>query len=314
MTTRLFRNRRDAGRALAQALREAGENTLDLLVLALPRGGVPVAFEVAQALGAELDLLLVRKLGVPGQEELAMGAIATGGAAQGDPDADKLTAPGVVLVRNDDVLAALAIPDATLRLAAEREAHELRRREDAYRGRRTPAVMQGRTIVVIDDGLATGASMVAAVRALRQHRPTRVVAAVPVAPPETCRQLAAEVDHVVCLHTPAQFGGVGAWYDDFAQVSDDEVRDLLHRAWSAADTGEPERAAEVQEVQTRTSRHFTPNADGERDDRGRRDDTRHAEDLSHGNRYRRPTDPASAEDADRADAERTRGADAFGQP
>jgi predicted phosphoribosyltransferase len=208
-----FRDRADAGRRLADELREyAGDP--DVRVLALPRGGVPVAYEVARALDAPLDVFIVRKLGLPGHEELAMGAIATGG----------------VLVRNEDVIRMAKVSDATLRRVAESELQELERRERRYRGDRPPPDVAGRTVILVDDGLATGSTMRAAVEAVRQQRPKRVVIAVPIAAPETCDSLQDEADDVVCAITPEPFYAVGLWYDDFSQTSDEEVRDLLAQA------------------------------------------------------------------------------------
>ena len=210
-------NRFDAGRELAKLLtRYAGLD--DLLVLALPRGGVPVAFMVAGVLGAPLDVMLVRKLGVPGQEELAMGAIAT----------------GPVRVINHDVVRMLGITPQVIDAVADRESVELSRREQEYRGERPRPQVAGKTIILIDDGLATGASMRVAVAALRQQGPARIVVAVPVAPPDTARELADEVDELVCPETPEPFFGVGQWYRNFEQTTDEEVRDLLTRATKAA--------------------------------------------------------------------------------
>lgn len=208
-----FLNRRDAGERLAARLRERGSwpNTT---VLALPRGGVPVGAEVARALGAPLDVFLVRKLGVPGYEEVAMGAVASGG----------------VRYLNDDLIRRAGVrPDAIAAVEA-RERAELARRERAYREGRTPAPVAGRTVLLVDDGIATGATLRAGLQALRALAPARVVVAVPVAPPETVRALQAQADEVVCLHTPPDFMAVGQFYRDFAQTTDDEVRDLLTRA------------------------------------------------------------------------------------
>ena len=210
----IYRGRRDAGRVLAQALADYRGRD-DLVVLALPRGGVPVAYEIAQALEAPLDLLIVRKLGVPGHEELAMGAIASGGAR----------------VLNEQVIRQLNIDPAALERVEHAEREELRRREWAYRGDRSPADVRGRCVVLVDDGLATGASMFAAVAAVRQLKPAEIVVAVPVAPEQTIRSLEQVVDDVVCPSQPEPFYGVGAWFDDFSQTTDDEVRDLLARAW-----------------------------------------------------------------------------------
>ncbi len=209
----MFQDRSEAGRTLAQRLGEyAGRD--DVLVLALPRGGVPVGYEIAQALRLPLDVFVVRKLGTPGQPELAMGAIASGG----------------VTVINHDVVDALGIPDAMVRQAAETEQQELARRERQYRGDRPPLDARGRTAILVDDGLATGSSMRAAAAALRRMGAARIVVAVPVAAPATCDHLRAEVDEVVCAATPEPFLAVGQWYRDFSQTTEEEVRDLLDRA------------------------------------------------------------------------------------
>lgn len=209
----MFRDRREAGQLLATALsRYAGRP--DVVVLALPRGGVPVAYEVAQALGAPLDVFLVRKLGVPGHEELAMGAVAT---------------PGV-RVLNEEVVRGLGIPARMIEAVAAREQAELARRERLYRGDRPPVDVHGRTVILVDDGLATGASIHAAIQALRQRQPARIVVAVPVAAPDRCEALKDQVDDVVCAVTPEPFHAVGLWYDDFSQTTDDEVRELLARS------------------------------------------------------------------------------------
>ena len=210
---RLFRDRRDAGRVLAGLL-DHYRGRPDVIVLGLPRGGVPVAYEIAQTLGAPLDVFVVRKLGVPGREELAMGAIASGG----------------VVVINDDVVRGLDIAPEVIQRVAEREGRELLRREQAYREGRPMPNLAGKTVILVDDGLATGASMRAAIEALRQHRPARIVAAVPVAPQSTCQELAEIVDEVVCATTPSPFLAVGRSYWDFTQTTDEEVRDLLARA------------------------------------------------------------------------------------
>ena len=210
-----IRDREAAGRALAEALKDyAGRH--DVIVLALPRGGVPVGFEVARALGADLDLVLVRKLGTPGQEELAMGAIATGGAR----------------VLNDRVVQSLDIREDTIEAVAREEERELERRQQAYRGDRPLPRIRDRCVILVDDGVATGATMRAAIAALRQQRPARLVVAVPVAPPDTVRQLREEADEVVCPETPGDFGGISHWYRDFPQLIDDEVREILARAWA----------------------------------------------------------------------------------
>jgi len=206
-------NRTEAGRLLAEKLK-AYANRPDVLVLALPRGGVPVAYEVARALNAPLDIFLVRKLGLPGHEELAMGAIATGG----------------VRVLNQDVVQALRVPDRLINAVAAAEREELNRREREYRGDRPPPEVRGRTVILIDDGLATGSTMRAAVEALKQQQPARIVVAVPIASPETCDELRTEVDEIVCAVTPEPFYAVGLWYDDFSQTTDQEVRNLLEQA------------------------------------------------------------------------------------
>jgi erythromycin esterase-like protein/predicted phosphoribosyltransferase len=216
MAERLFQDRREAGRVLAGLL-ERYRGRPGVLVLGLPRGGVPVAYEVATALGAPLDVFLVRKLGVPGHEEVAMGAIASGGT----------------LVLNEDVIRGLDIGPEVVQRVAEREGRELLRREQAYRQGRPAPELAGATVIVVDDGLATGASMRAAVQALRRLRPARIVVAVPAAPESTCRELEAVVDEVVCATTPTPFLAVGESYWDFTQTTDEEVRDLL-RAASAA--------------------------------------------------------------------------------
>ncbi len=207
-----FRDRRHAGRVLAQSLAAyAGRD--DALVLALPRGGVPVAFEVAQALGLPLDVCIVRKLGVPGHEEYAMGALASGD----------------VRVLNDDVVRSLQISDAAIEAVTRNERLELERRERLYRQGRPAPRLAGRCVILVDDGLATGATMLAAVRAVRAQLPARTVVAVPTAAAETCAQLRREADEVVCATTPEPFRAVGLWYEDFSQTGDDEVRELLIR-------------------------------------------------------------------------------------
>jgi predicted phosphoribosyltransferase len=209
----LFRDRAEAGQILAAKLAPYA-NRADMLVLALPRGGVPVAYEVAQALHAPLDVFLVRKLGLPGQVELAMGAIASGGTR----------------VINEEVVGKLNIPDEVIEAVAVEEQRELNRREVDYREGRPPPDVHGRTIILVDDGLATGSSMRAAVAALRRQGPARIIVAVPVGARETCAELRHEADDAVCAQTPEPFYAVGAWYEDFAQISDEEVRDLLARA------------------------------------------------------------------------------------
>jgi predicted phosphoribosyltransferase len=204
-----FADRADAGRQLASKLAQFGGP--DTVVLGLPRGGVPVAFEVAAALHAPLDVFLVRKLGVPGHEELAMGAIASGGGR----------------VINRTVVEELAIPRAVFEDVAAHEQVELERRERVYREQRAPLEVRHKTVIVVDDGLATGSSMRAAVAALRQREPSRLIVAVPVAAPATCAALQHDVDGVVAVILPEQFVGVGAWYADFHQTTDEEVRALL---------------------------------------------------------------------------------------
>lgn len=218
----LFKNRSHAGQRLAEELRHFAGRP-NVLVLGLPRGGVPVAFEVAKALGAPLDVFLVRKLGVPGHEELAMGAIASGGTR----------------VLNEDVTQALEIPDRVIDAVAAREQQELERRERLYRGDRPRPDFRGRTVILVDDGLATGASMRAAVEALRAQNPGRIVVAVPTAAPEICQSFEEVVDEIICTSTPQPFFGVGNWYEDFSQTSDEEVRDLLEEAlvFSRGDRG-----------------------------------------------------------------------------
>ena len=213
MEGRRFRDRAEAGRLLAEQLRRyAGRD--DVIVLALPRGGVPVGYEVAKALGAPLEVFVVRKLGVPGHQELAMGAIATGG----------------VLVLNEELVRALGIGRAAIERVVGQEMRELERREEAYRGGREPPDLRGKTVIVVDDGLATGSTMRAAALAVRQHEPARVVVGVPVAAAETCDEFRDDVDEVVCAVTPRPFGAVGLWYEDFSQTSDEDVRELLAQA------------------------------------------------------------------------------------
>jgi putative phosphoribosyl transferase len=206
MVMRRYHDRHDAGQALAGLLEKYAGNP-EVTVLALPRGGVPVGAEVARHLGAPLDVMVVRKLGVPGHEELAMGALASGG----------------LLVVNEDVVRGLGIPDRAIEQAVAREARELERRERAYRGDRPLAEVAGRIVILVDDGLATGTTMRAAVTALRQRGPKRLVVAVPVAAASTCEELAGEVDEIVCGQTPEPFQAVGLWYQDFSQTTDEEV-------------------------------------------------------------------------------------------
>jgi predicted phosphoribosyltransferase len=207
-----YRDRSEAGQVLAGKLRAyAGQP--NLLVLALPRGGVPVGYEVAQALRAPLDVFLVRKLGYPGHEELAMGAIASGG----------------VRILNEDVVRVLQVPDDVIESVAAAEQQELERRERLYRGDRPPLDVRDKIVILVDDGLATGASMKAAVAALREMRPARIVVAVPVGSVDTCYEMRDFADDVVCAATPEPFRAVGLWYEDFSQTTDEEVRDLLNR-------------------------------------------------------------------------------------
>lgn len=215
----IFRNRTEAGRRLAKEL-EHYAGRPDVVVLGLPRGGIPVAYEVARGLQAPLDVFVVRKLGMPGQEELAIGAIATGG----------------VRVVNDDLLARLRVAPQIVDEIAAREERELERRERTYRGPRGPLPLAGRTVILVDDGLATGASMRAAAMALRRLSPARIVVAVPVGAAETCEELARLVDEMVCAETPEPFWAVGNWYEDFSQTSDEEVHLLLERAREDAET------------------------------------------------------------------------------
>ena len=210
---RAFPNRAEAGRLLAEKLEKyAGRN--DVIVLGLPRGGVPVAYEVAQRLGVPLDVFIVRKLGVPGFEELAAGAIASGG----------------VRVLNEDVLRALPKADQIIESVTEKETAELERREKIYRDDRPAPELRDRVVILVDDGLATGATMRAAVKALRQRGVAKIVVAVPVGPPDTCREFEDEADETICASAPEFFQAVGQYYDDFSQTSDEEVRDLLARA------------------------------------------------------------------------------------
>jgi predicted phosphoribosyltransferase len=213
MMNPLFRDRRDAGRKLAAKLTGYARRP-QVVVLALPRGGVPVAYEVAKALHAPLDIFLVRKLGVPGHEELAMGAIASGG----------------VRVLNQEVVHTLGIPPDIIDAVVAREQQELARRERAYRAGRPALDLRGRSVILVDDGLATGATMAAAVNGVRTLGAQKVIVAVPTAAPEVCEAFQAYVDTIVCAETPQPFFGVGMWYADFSQTSDEEVRRLLDPA------------------------------------------------------------------------------------
>lgn len=208
-----FSDRRDGGRILAQEL-TAYAGRSDVIVLALPRGGVPVAYEVALALNVPLDIFIVRKLGLPGHEELAIGAIASGG----------------VRVLNEDIIHALNIPEGMISRVAQQELQELKRREQLYRGDRPMLDIHDKTVILVDDGLATGASMRAAVSGVRTQHPARIVIAVPTAAPETCNALEFEVDEIICAMTPEPFLGVGKWYENFSQVTDAEVHTLLEEA------------------------------------------------------------------------------------
>jgi len=209
----IFRNRKQAGQRLAKKLYNYADQ-LDVLVLALARGGVPVGYEVASALHVPLDVFTVRKLGTPGQEELAMGAIA----------------PGGVRVINHEVVRSMMISEVTIEEVVARELAELERREKAYRGERPRPEIKGKTIIIVDDGLATGASMRAAVYAIRKQLPKKIIVAVPVGAESTCASFNDIADEIICLETPAPFYGVGAWYDDFSQPTDEEVRTLIDRA------------------------------------------------------------------------------------
>jgi len=220
---RAFSNRAEAGQLLAeQLLKYAGRS--DVIVLGLPRGGVPVAFQVAQRLRVPLDVFIVRKLGMPGFEELAIGAIASGG----------------VRVLNEDVARSLPNVDEIVDAVTARETGELQRREQSYRDGRPGPELSGKTVILVDDGLATGATMRAAVKALRQRDVPKIVVAAPVGAPETCREFEDEVDEIVCAMAPEYFQAVGQYYDDFSQTSDDEVRELLARAAQnrSAETGQ----------------------------------------------------------------------------
>jgi putative phosphoribosyl transferase len=212
MMTRPFADRREAGVELTAALQQyAGRD--DVVVLALPRGGVPVAYEVAKALDAPLDIFLVRKLGMPGHPELGMGAIASGG----------------VRVLNDDIVKWYQIPQWAIDHVARDEQRELERREREYRRGRPMTELRDHVVILVDDGLATGSTMKAAVQAVRQHQPKRIIVGVPVGAPSTCAQFANVTDETVCARTPEAFNAVGQWYRDFSQTTDEEVRELLDR-------------------------------------------------------------------------------------
>ena len=241
---RHFKDRTQAGKLLARELQSYGQRA-DAVVLALPRGGVPVAFAIAQRLGVELDILLVRKLGMPGHEEYAMGAVGSGGVRVLQPGV-----PGLMGVSAEQVEA-----------VTKRELDELQRRERAYRGARAPLALAGRVAILVDDGVATGSTMLAAIRVARSLGPAELVLAVPVAPPQTLALLENEVDTLVCLSAPPLFRSVGQWYDAFDQTSDEEVQDLLAAAWHT-------REAERQQPKEDTNHATT--ADAKHDDDGHR--------------------------------------------
>lgn len=214
-----FRDRTQAGQILAQEVQQyihkANINHQNILVLALPRGGVPVAFPVAKTLNVPLDICIVRKLGVPGHKELAMGAIAAHG----------------VIILNHDVIETLAISQETIDLVAAEELQELSRRDHAYRGDKPPINVHQKTVILIDDGIATGSTIRAAITILKQQQPDKIIIATPIAPPDVCQQLQLEVDDVICLQTPEPMSAIGLWYDDFTQTTDDQVRELLTGSW-----------------------------------------------------------------------------------
>src|SRR5881392_263757 len=210
---RVFENRAEAGRELAEKL-DKYSGREDVIVLGLPRGGVPVAYEVAKRLRAPLDVFIVRKLGVPGFEELAAGAIASGG----------------VRVLNEDVIRSIPYAEEAIEAVTAKETAELERREHIYREGRPAPELRDRTVILVDDGLATGATMRAAVKALRQRGAAKIVVAVPVGPPDTCREIEQEADETICLSTPPFFQAVGQYYEDFSQTSDEDVRELLSQA------------------------------------------------------------------------------------
>jgi putative phosphoribosyl transferase len=241
---RRFKDRKQAGKLLARELREYAGRA-DAVVLALPRGGVPVGFAIAQRLAIELDILLVRKLGMPGHEEYAMGAVGSGGVR-----VLQAGVPGLMGVSAEQVEA-----------VTQRELEELQRRERAYRGAHEPLALAGRTAILVDDGVATGSTMLAAIRVARSLAPAKLVLAVPVAPPQTLATLGGEVDLLVCLSAPPLFRSVGQWYDAFDQTSDEEVQDLLAAAWHA-------RTAARQ--QSEEDRHHAKTADDKHDDDGHR--------------------------------------------
>ncbi|PAV13414.1 phosphoribosyl transferase [Methanosarcina spelaei] len=209
----LFKDRVDAGKKLAKELSKYA-NRSDVLILALPRGGVPVAFEVAKELNVRMDVFIVRKLGVPGNEELAMGAISSDN----------------IRVLNEDVVRSFQIPERIINMVSENELKELERRERAYRGDRPKPEISGSTVILIDDGLATGATMRAAAAAIKTKNPAKIVVAVPTGARDTCELFVREVDEVICVATPEPFYGVGAWYGNFSQTTDEEVCELLDKA------------------------------------------------------------------------------------
>jgi putative phosphoribosyl transferase len=209
----VFRDRTEAGRLLARELK-AYENSTSVQVLGIPRGGVPVAYEIALQLHAPLDVFIVRKLGVPGQEELGFGAIASGG----------------IRFLDDEIVKAVGISELEIELIAAYEGQELARRERAYRGGRSRLNVEGQTVILVDDGIATGSSMQVAINALRHLKPARIVVAVPVAPASTCQRLRRELDDLICVHMPESFYAIGEFYEDFTQVSDQEVTDALRRS------------------------------------------------------------------------------------
>lgn len=210
---RTFRNRTEAGKLLANSLLKYANN-LNVILLALPRGGVPVAYEVAKQLNVKLDICIVRKLGTPGHEELAMGAMAMGGAT----------------VFNQEIISGLEISKDAIAMVIEKETAEINRRNEKYRNNKPFPVIENKTVILIDDGLATGATMRAAIATLKQYNPAKIVVAIPVAPPDSCDEIRPTVDDLVCLEIIEPFYAVGAWYDDFSQTTDEEVRELLEQA------------------------------------------------------------------------------------
>ena len=215
MTT--FRNRTEAGQILAQKL-QAYTNCSDAIVLALPRGGVPVGYEIAKALNLPFDICVVRKLGIPHHPELAMGAIG----------------PNGVRVLNYDILSEWGIPDKTIDKVSAKELRELRRREYSYRNNHLPVDVKNRTVILVDDGIATGSTIRAVIALIRQQQPKRIIVAVPVAPKSVCKELQSEVDKLVCLKMPEPFYAVGLWYDNFSQTSDEQVHKLLEKSTAMA--------------------------------------------------------------------------------